>query len=169
MYGTYGVCTVTGTTEKSIGGKSMRYYVLKPVYQQDATAYVPADNPQVVARLHRLLSQNELYHLVDSMLEQPMTWSDNEMERKTQFQEILSSGDRAGMLRLIRMLYLRQEERRKNGKRLHLNEERIFREAERMVCGEFAFVLNIDPEEVPAFLQQRLECGQEDGPVLPAV
>lgn len=155
VYGTYGVCSVTGTTEKEIGGKKLRYYVLKPVFQQNSTVFVPVDNEQLTSRLRRVLTRPELESLVDSMPGQQPIWIDDENERRTQFQKIISEGDRSGLLRLVKTLYDRQQERVAVGKRLHQSDERIFREADRLLCDEFAFVLEKEPNEIPAFLQQR--------------
>ena len=67
MYGTYGVCQITGTTEQQIGENRLLYYVLKPVFQQSSTVFVPLSNRQLTARLHRVLTRAELEQLVDSM------------------------------------------------------------------------------------------------------
>ena len=147
VYGTYGVCSVMGTTEKEIGGKKLRYYVLKPVFQQNSTVFVPVDNEQLTSRLRRVLTRPPG--------QQPI-WIDDENERRTQFQKIISEGDRSGLLRLVKTLYDRQQERVAVGKRLHQSDERIFREADRLLCDEFAFVLEKEPNEIPAFLQQRV-------------
>lgn len=154
-YGTYGVCEITGTTEKEIGGKRLRYYVLKPVFQENSTVFVPVDNEQLTSRLRKVMTKQELEHLVDSMQEQKTLWVDNENERRTLFQQILADGDRRGLLRLAKTLYDHQQERVAIGKRLHQSDERFFREADRLLCDEFAFVLKKNPDEIPALLQRR--------------
>lgn len=156
VYGIYSVCSITGTTEKEIGGNRLRYYVLKPVFQQNSTVFIPVENRKLTARLHRVLTRPELERLVDSMADQQPIWAENENERRALFQKILSEGDRIGMMRLAKTLYDRQQERLAKGKRLHQSDEHFFREADRLLCDEFAFVLNREPCEIPALLQQRL-------------
>lgn len=156
MYGTYGVCQITGTTEQQIGANRLLYYVLKPVFQQSSTVFVPLSNRQLTAWLHRVLTRAELEQLVDSMPGQQPIWTDDETERRTLFQKILTEGNRIDIIRLVKTLYDRQQERLAKGKRLHQRDERFFREADRLLCNEFAFVLNRKPEEIPAILQRRL-------------
>jgi RNA polymerase-interacting CarD/CdnL/TRCF family regulator len=36
IYGTQGVCTITGTDVKSVGGVKKTYYILQPVRRTDA-------------------------------------------------------------------------------------------------------------------------------------
>ena len=43
------------------------------------------------------------------------------------------------------------------GKKLHIADERMLREAEKMICDEFAYVLGISQEEVPAYITSGLE------------
>ena len=41
-------------------------------------------------------------------------------------------------------------------KKFHSADERVFKEAERILFGEFGFVLGIHPSEVPAFIDDRI-------------
>ena len=157
VYGTYGVCRIEGMTEKELGGKMLHYYVLKPVFQPTATVFVPVANKQLTARLRKVLTRTELDRLLDSLSDQPPIWVENENERRTLFQTILSEGDRLGLLRLTKTLYNHQRQRLAIGKRLHQSDERFFREADRLLCDEFAFVLKKDPDEIPALLQSRMD------------
>ena len=125
VYGIYSVCSITGTTEKEIGGNRLRYYVLKPVFQQNSTVFIPVENRKLTARLHRVLTRPELERLVDSMADQQPIWAENENERRALFQKILSEGDRIGMMRLAKTLYDRQQERLARGKRLHQSDEHL--------------------------------------------
>lgn len=48
IYGTQGVCTITGTDVKSVGGVKKTYYILQPVRENGCTVYAPVDNPHVL-------------------------------------------------------------------------------------------------------------------------
>ena len=58
---------------------------------------------------------------------------------------------------LIRSLYNKGEERRRENKRLHLADERFLNEAERLLHDEFSAVLGIEETEVVPFIMSRLE------------
>ena len=40
------------------------------------------------------------------------------------------------------------------GKKLHIGDERILQEAEKMICDEFSYVLGISKEEVPDYIKK---------------
>ena len=84
-------------------------------------------------------------------------WIENDEERKTAYRETLSTGDRPGLIRMIKSLYLRQKEMKGNGKHLRAADERFFKEAERMLYDEFALVLGMEPEEVLPFILERIQ------------
>ena len=54
-YGAQGICRIQQIEEKSIGASRRLYYVLKPVYHEDSTIFVPVDNPALTGKMHRLL------------------------------------------------------------------------------------------------------------------
>ena len=60
-------------------------------------------------------------------------------------------------MRLIRMIYLHQKSLQHTNKKLHLADERAMKEAETMLYDEFAYVLNLRPEQVIDFIAQRIQ------------
>ena len=65
LYGSEGVCRIAEIQEMKIGRTKAEYYVLKPVYRESATIYVPVDNPTLVARMKHVLSQQEIDRLLE--------------------------------------------------------------------------------------------------------
>ena len=60
LYGTEGVCRITEIQEMKVGKKKSEYYVLKPVYRDGATIYVPMDNATLLNRMRQVLSAEEI-------------------------------------------------------------------------------------------------------------
>ena len=60
------------------------------------------------------------------------------------------------MIRLIKTVYLQRQRRVAEGKRLHLADERALQEAERILYEEIAFVMEIPPDEVVAYIEKTL-------------
>ncbi len=157
VYGTTGVCRIDGITEKDFGNKKGNYYVLKPLYQNSSTVFVPVDNEKLVNKFRKVLSATDIYALIEAMKEETDVWIENETERKNAYREIISSGDRRELVRLIKTLYLHQQEQLKNGKKLHLSDERFMKEAEKLLYDEFAAVLNIKQEQVLPLIMERIQ------------
>ena len=76
-------------------------------------------------------------------------------------QQILRSGDRVGMARLIRALSLQKVRLGAPRKKLHAAEKAILKEAERELNEEFAYVLGLSLEETPAFIRNLIETDEE--------
>jgi len=156
LYGMDGVCKVEAITEQSFHGTTREYYVLKPLSKNAATIYVPTENEALKQKMRRVLSKEEIYALIRTIPTQESLWIEDETERKERYREILACGDRIQMVRMIKSLYLHQQEQQKKGRKLHLSDERFFKEAERILYDEFALVLNIRPEQVLPFIAEEI-------------
>lgn len=157
MYGTQGICKITEITEKEFMGAKKEYYVLKPVSDPAATLFAPVNNQKIEAKMRRILSEEEIYELIETMPYEEANWIDNENERKEKYKQIIASGDRTELIRMIKALYLHKQKREEDGKHLYLSDERFFKEAERILYDEFQYVLNVKREELMSFIFQKIE------------
>ena len=156
LYGSQGVCRVADIAEIDFSGQLTEYYVLKPVYRESSTIYVPVHHPLQTGKMRRVLSADEIYQMIKEMPNEASAWIENENERKAAYKEILLRGDRGELIRVIKALYLHQQERQAQGKKMHVSDERFFKEAEKLLYDEFAMVLEIKPEEVLPFILEQL-------------
>lgn len=157
LYGSDGVCRIQDITHKEVGGVSGEYYVLEPVYQKKSTVFVPLDNERLIGRMRRILSADELLDLMHTMPAEPLRWIEDESERKAVYREVISRGDCTELMQLARTLYLHREEQLDKGKKLHACDDRFLKTAEKMINDEFAMVLEIEPDEVPAYISDHVE------------
>lgn len=98
-YGAQGICRIQQIEEKSIGASRRLYYVLKPVYHEDSTIFVPVDNPALTGKMHRLLRAQEVLQLLSGLAGDDGLWVEDEAQRREAYEQILRSGDRVGMAR----------------------------------------------------------------------
>ncbi|MBQ7870703.1 MAG: CarD family transcriptional regulator [Oscillospiraceae bacterium] len=157
LYGTEGVCRIAEMQEMKVGGKKKQYYVLKPVYREGATVFVPADNEQLLERMKRVLSAEEIRQLLAEVCTEELDWIEDPGERKAEYQKILRSGDRCAVVRMIRVLYLRRQHLRSAGRQLRSGDDQLLREAEKLLNDEFALVLNIPQHQVPEYIRSQIE------------
>lgn len=143
IYGAQGVCKITGTEEKTVGGKKKIYFILKPVGDKGSTIFVPTDNELVLRKMRRLLTKDEIHKLIDSMLSENAVWVANENERRELYKNILAKGDHMELIRMIKAIYAHKVEREAEGKRLHMSDERLFKDAEQLLYNEFQYVLGL--------------------------
>ena len=163
VYGAQGVCRIEEISKREMAGKAMDYYVLKPVYDSNSTLFVPVSNDKLTAKMRRVSSPEEIVALISSMPGENAEWIENENERKERYKEAIARGNRRELIQIIKSLYLHQQKLQEKGKRLHLADDRIFREAERMLYDEFALVLHIKREQVLPFILQQLGAEEKEG------
>lgn len=147
MYGAQGVCEITGIEEKSIGGVKRKYFVLKPVKDKDATIFAPTDNEHVLKKIRKLLSAEEMDNLIDSMATKEANWIEDESQRRELYKGILADGDPLELVKMIKAIYLHKQEREAAGRRLHMTDERFFKDAEQILYNEFQYVLKLNSKE----------------------
>ncbi len=162
LYGTEGICRITDIAVRDMHGGNVEYYVLKPMGDGNSTIFVPTGNEALTARMRRILSVEEIYALIHSMDGQETEWIENENMRKQQYKDILSSGDRNSLVKMIKTIYLHGEERKRMGKKLHLCDERFLKDAEKMLYEEFAHVLKIKKDEVLPFIMEQISVTEKN-------
>lgn len=162
MYAAQGVCRITDIQSNDFNGTAARYYVLRPVSSESALLYVPADNPAMTEKMRRLLSEDEIFDMIRSLPNAEPLWIENEHVRKERYKELLSQGDRKALIQMVKAVYLHRERLAARGRKMHLTDERFFKEAEKLLYDEFALVLNIRREEVVPFIVRQLADDGED-------
>lgn len=162
VYGTYGVCRITEITQRSFHGNKTDYYVLKPLHDDNSTFFVPVNNEALVKKMRRILSEDEIYHILRATAEADTGWVEDAGTRRELFQQTLSQGDRGKVLALVKALHLHQKELQKRGKHLHVADERFLRDAEKMLYDEFSLVLHIDRDQVLSFILEKVHSYEQD-------
>jgi CarD family transcriptional regulator len=157
IYCAQGVCEIVGVEEKTIGGVTRRYFVLKPIKDQAATIYAPTDNAHVLKKMRRLLTVREINDLIDSMPDEKTVWISDVNARKECYKELLAGGDHARLIQMIKAIYAHKKEREAAGKRLHMMDEHFFKDAEQILYNEFQYVLKLgSKDELMRYIVQRL-------------
>lgn len=147
IYGAAGVCTIVDVDVKNVSGTRKEYFVLKPILDNGATIFAPADNELVLKKMRKLLTETEINDLIDSMPDEDATWVANENERKELYKKIISIGDRLELIKMIKAIYAHKKAREAEGKRLHMSDERFFKDAEQMLYNEFQYVLKLSSKD----------------------
>lgn len=157
LYSAQGVCRIVDIVSKKVNGKVNEYYILKPVYNENAMISVPMHNALAMAKMRRALSCEEIIQLIQTMPDQDLIWIENDHVRKEKYHMILKGSDRAELIRLIKTLYFHQQKQQAKGRKLHNADEMIFAEAEKILYEEFAYVLNIERDQVLPFILKQIK------------
>ena len=147
-YGTQGICKIKEITEMTVGKVKKQYFVLIPIQDDKATVYVPTDNEKLLSNMRTVLSVVDIDALIDKAAKNPIEWIKDDLTRKEHCSNVIKSGDRFELMRLIEMLYLRREELKTTKKHFHISDEKYLREAERLLHDEFSYTLKIAKEKL---------------------
>ena len=157
IYGTNGVCLITDYREENFGNGKKMYYILKRVAQKTSEdIFVPEDNNILMGRIKFMLSEKEIYDIINAIPDETVFWIDDNRIRSAEFDRIISDGDRKQLMLLIKSIYEKKKALALEGKKLGISDERSMRTAERILYEEFAEVLNMEKEDVIPFISNRL-------------
>ena len=156
IYASVGACKITDIITRNFGAGNKQYYVLSPVFGNSSLFYVPTDNDAARSLMMPVLSRDQVEALINSMPSENPEWIADNRARNLTCSEILKSGDRTRLIRMIKAIYAKKTERSAAGKCLGTADEMALNKAENILYGEFALVLGIKPGEVVGYIEHRL-------------
>ncbi len=156
MYGNHGICKVTGLQDMCMDEIIRPYFVLKPVYHSASTVYVSAISSRRKTEVRRILSADDIFSLVKKISGKDFVWIKDNRKRKELYSQILADGNRYELVKMIKTLRWHKHELKitNKDKKLQIIDEDFLKNAEKTLCEEFAYVLNIKREEVIPFLYE---------------
>lgn len=157
MYGAKGVCEVMEVTKMHREGipEDRLYYVLRPLNVQGSRVYTPVDNDKVVMRT--LITPQEVDEIIESIPEITELEVPSEKLREQTYKDCLRTGDCREFMRVIKTLRERKRDRIANGKKVTATDERYLKQAEETLYTEFAVLLKMPRENIPAYISRKLE------------
>ena len=84
---------------------------------------------------------------------QTLPWIEDRIQRAKEYGQILKDGDPAQILLLIRCLLEKKNQLAVSKKKLTTTDEKLLSAAEKMIDDEFAYVLNMNREELAEFFE----------------
>ncbi len=156
VYGIHGVCRVADLEERVVDRKRVAYLVLEPVGQDGSRYLVPTHNEAAMAKLRKMLTPEEMTALFQSEQIRGDGWIREENVRKQVYREKISSGDRAVLMGLVCTLYRHKAEQLAAGKKVHQCDENFLRDAEKLLAGEVAIVMDMEYPQALAYLREQL-------------
>lgn len=160
VYGSQGVCCITDIRCENLTGEAKDYYILSPVDDPKMVIYVPSDSAALTAQMRALLSPDELVSLIrDGHNDDTLEWINDPRVRSEMFKNILQSGDRRMIFRMLRTLHERREAQQSCGRKLYAADEQVFERAEKLLHGEIATILKIRPDQVQDYIASQLAVG----------
>ncbi|MCH5274438.1 MAG: CarD family transcriptional regulator [Lachnospiraceae bacterium] len=155
--GNNGVCKIHEITTLNISGvdKKRKYYMLKPIYSETSTVYLPVDGEQMSMR--RILSKMEADSLLDSIPQAQVLTIRDEKAAEMVYRECVQSNNCREWIRLWKTLYFRKKNRLEKGHKVTAVDSRYYKLAAEKLCGELALVLGMDKEEIAECIEGKFD------------
>ena len=148
IYGAQGICKIDGFEVKKVLKDEVKYYVLKPIFNDNTAVFVPVENKNLTLKMQSVLTKSEAESLVAKIPQTELIKARDENEKRTEYKNILSSGDRERLVSLVKTIRHERNIRRESGKKLNINDEQTLRKAEILLYNELAFVYGVEPDDV---------------------
>ncbi len=157
MYMNNGVCRIDRLCTEKFGGEPKLYYVMYALSDPRSVIYVPTDSEPLTSAMLELLTAEQIERLIAESDISGEAWIADNKARAASFSERLGSGDRAELLKIIRILGQHKREVEAQKKKFYVSDERILTAAEKFITEEFSFVLGIAPTDVVPYILERLK------------
>ena len=102
------------------------------------------------------LSKEEAEEFISELPQIEGIQAENDKERFQMYKQMLFSGDRREWAAMIKGLRTLQKKRMEKGARLAVRDQEGMRTAQKLLHEELAAALEILPEQVPAYIQEKL-------------
>lgn len=157
LYGIHGVCRVSDVEARVVDRKKLHYLVLEPLEQTGARFLVPTHNEAALSKLRPLLTKEALEMLIRSPEARQDAWIPDENLRKQTYRELIGSGDRLALIRMVGTLRRHKQAQLSAGRKFHLCDDNFLRDAEKLLSGELSLVLGIEAGQVGSYVQSAME------------
>lgn len=154
LHNVYGICKIIEITERDVDDKIVKYYVMTPLDDDITRILVPIDKP---TSIKELLTRDAIIKLILTIPENDSLDMTNKNRRRMVFTDLLTKGTRVDRLGIIRTLFEEKTALAKSNKKLHIRDEAILNQAEKLLHEELGFVLDIDEEDVGTFIHNVLK------------
>ena len=144
------VCQVKDIKEKD-GNK---YYQLVPIDDDSLKIEIPVDNPDNVLRA--LISREELDSLINKMPTIELIECNDKMI-ELEYRNLLSTGNKEDIIKVIKTAYLRNKARIENKKKISEKDNNYLEKAEKLLYNEFSVVLNLSFDDTRQYIINKVE------------
>lgn len=154
--GTHGVCRVekVGPLSSAVADRDRLYYTLKPLYERGSVVFTPVDNEKMVIR--PVISREEALRLIDGIRDAEALGIEDDRKREENYKTALKSCRAEELVKMIKTINARKRSRAARGKKATDADSRYVKLAEDYLYGELAISLDLERDQVKAFIRERI-------------
>lgn len=147
IYSAHGICRVDDICEKTVSGITRPYYVLHPMENNhQLTISTPVNNDKVV--MLELIHQEEADEILETFKDPGINWADNHNIRFNLYSDIVNTGDRKEIAKVVNTLMRKEMETALLGKKLYEQDRKQLNTIKDILFKELAISLNTTFAEI---------------------
>jgi CarD family transcriptional regulator len=147
IYSAHGICKINDICDKTVSGITRSYYVLHPMdNKHHLTISIPVNNDKVA--ILDLIQKEEAQEIIESFNYPGVEWYDKATLRFTIFSDILSTGDRKEIAKVINTLMRKKVEVELHEKKLNEQDRKLLMYSQNILFKELDISLNCSYEDI---------------------
>ncbi|ASK63878.1 CarD family transcriptional regulator [Virgibacillus phasianinus] len=147
IYSAHGICRIDDICEKTVSGITRQYYVLHPeADQHQLTISTPVDNKKVV--MLELIHEDEAYEILELFKYPGIKWNDNANLRFHIYSEVVNTGDRKDIAKVVNTLLRGKMEAALHDRKLHERDLKLLQTTKDTLFKELSISLDTSFEEI---------------------
>ncbi len=152
VYKKHGVYIIEGTKQEKIAGEIKTYYVLRSVYDEKSTVYVPADSEVLVAQMEDVLTKAQIDQIIRESSKVNLEWKTPAALRSPYLEEIVKGMSLPEIIAMYILLREKREEAIKTKTKVFAHDERMLNQAVKIIFEAFSFTLGLKKDEIIAYI-----------------
>jgi CarD family transcriptional regulator len=147
IYSAHGICEINDICDKTVSGITRSYYVLHPMdNKHHLTISIPVNNDKVA--ILDLIQKEEAQEILASFKYPGVVWDDKPNNRLHLYSEILNTGVRKEIAKVINTLLRKKIDVELHDKKLNEQDRKLLINAQNILFKELAISLNTSYEKI---------------------
>jgi CarD family transcriptional regulator len=146
IYSAHGVCQIDDICEKTFLDETRTYYVIHPLEDPKLTINIPTDYESEAVL--QLIERDDAENILNSFGQPGIEWIENGNQRAQIYHEIINTGSRQEISKVVNTLMRRKHEAESNGKKLGQADLRTLSSVQKILFAELAISLETSFESI---------------------
>jgi len=146
MYSTHGICQIDEICEKTYLDVTKNYYVLHPLNNNKLKISTPVDNDKVM--MLEIMDKERAEAILQSFKLPGIEWIENNKERNKVYSEIVNTGNREEISKIISTLKRKNQEAIDDKIKFVDQDKVLLTSLQNILFSELAYSLNVSTDSI---------------------
>ncbi|WP_428910893.1 CarD family transcriptional regulator [Niallia sp. Krafla_26] len=155
IYSEHGLCEIDDICDQTIAGITRTYYILHPLADTNLKISTPVDNDKVL--MLRTMNGEEAEMVLQTFNQPGIEWIEDSRQRNKEYADLVHSGDRNEIAKIVNTLIRKNAELKMGGKRIYDQDRKLLQTTQNILFNELALSLDTSYEEIEQRVNEMLQ------------